>query len=579
VLLDRTTVYVQILPGISAWYPPVGIALALLIGMGPRYAPLYWLAGLISAKVNYHQPFFSYIFLPGNHELRTPMNGILGMAALALDTDLSAEQREYLSMVKSSGESLLSLLNDILDLSKIESGKLELEITDFSIKDCIEQAFQPVIPQAQEKGIALVWDAIGVPPLVRGDQMRLRQVLINLVGKALKFTKQGEVTILAEHSATTESAMRFHFTISDTGIGIPVEKQRKIFEAFAQADMSTRRYGGTGLGLSISERLVKLMNGRIWLESEQGQGSKFHFEVTFLPADRQSIRPDSDFRAIPEQHLVLVADDNPVNLKMLKRVLLEWGIPSVTALGGSQALDIFREHSLKSVDFSAALLDIDMRDFDGLQLAELISASPGATQIIGMIHSPLDSERARECKRLGSLTILKPLRRLPVWEILYNQKAGPPTTLSMVPSSTTAEKTPGAVGLRILLAEDNIVNQRLILRILEKMGHSVVLTSDGAAALTMLSQQQFDLVAMDMQMPVMDGLEAIQKIRLNELGTARHIPIIAITANAFDEDRRKCFEAGMDGYVVKPVSAKAIGDEVGRGMALFIEKQPEAVQK
>ena len=515
-----------------------------------------------------------------SHELRTPMNGILGMAALALDTDLSAEQREYLGMVKSSGESLLSLLNDILDLSKIESGKLELEITDFSIEDCIEQAFQPVIPQAQEKGIDLLWDAIGVPPLVRGDQMRLRQVLINLVGNALKFTKQGEVTILAERSATTESGMRFHFTISDTGIGIPVEKQRKIFEAFAQADMSTtRRYGGTGLGLSISERLVKLMNGRIWLESEVGYGSKFHFEVTFLPAERQSLRCDSDLRTIPEQHLVLVADDNPMNLSMLKRVLLEWGIPSVTALGGSRALDIFREHSQKNVDFSAALLDIDMQGFDALQLAELISASPGGTEIIAMIHSPLDSERAKEFKRLGILTILKPLRRLSLWEVLRSQKAGPLTTSTTVSFSTTAMQTPAAVGLRILLAEDNTVNQRLISRILEKMGHTVVVTNDGAAALTMLSQQPFDLVAMDMQMPVMDGLEATQKIRLSELGTPRHMPIIAITANAFADDRRKCFEAGMDGYVVKPVGSKAIGDEVSRVMALFKEPQPEPVQK
>jgi len=265
-----------------------------------------------------------------SHELRTPMNGILGMAALALDTELSAEQREYLGMVKSSGESLLTLLNDILDLSKIESGKLELEVVDFSIEDCVEQALQPVIPQAQEKGIDLIWDAVGVPPLVRGDQVRLRQVLINLVGNALKFTKEGDITILAELSDKTESTMRFHFSISDTGIGIPIEKQRKIFEAFAQADMSTtRRYGGTGLGLSISERLVKLMNGRIWLESEVGKGSKFHFEVSFLRADCDVIRPGSAYGALPEQHLVLIADDNPVNLKMLERVLLEWGIPSL----------------------------------------------------------------------------------------------------------------------------------------------------------------------------------------------------------------------------------------------------------
>jgi len=349
-----------------------------------------------------------------SHELRTPMNGILGMAALALDTDLSAEQREYLGMVKSSGESLLTLLNDILDLSKIESGKLELEVVDFSIEDCVEQAFQPVSPQAQKKGIDLIWDAVGVPPLVRGDQVRLRQVLINLVGNALKFTKEGDITILAELSDKTESTILFHFSISDTGIGIPIEKQRKIFEAFAQADMSTtRRYGGTGLGLSISERLVKLMNGRIWLESEVGKGSNFHLEVSFLRADCDVIRPGSAYGALPGQHLVLIADDNPVNLKMLERVLLEWGIPSLTALGGLQALEVFREHSRRNVVFSAALLDIDMRDLDGLQLARLIAASPGDTQIIEMLHSPLDIERANECKRLGLFAILKPLRRLP----------------------------------------------------------------------------------------------------------------------------------------------------------------------
>ena len=515
-----------------------------------------------------------------SHELRTPMNGILGMAALALDTDLSAEQREYLGMVKSSGESLLTLLNDILDLSKIESGKLELEVVDFSIEDCVEQAFQPVIPQAQEKGIDLIWDAVGVPPLVRGDQVRLRQVLINLVGNALKFTKEGDITILAELSDKTESTMRFHFSISDTGIGIPVEKQRKIFEAFAQADMSTtRRYGGTGLGLSISERLGKLMNGRIWLESEVGKGSKFNFEVSFLRADCDVIRPGSAYGALPGQHLVLIADDNPVNLKMLERVLLEWGIPSVTALGGFEALEIFREHSLRNVVFSAALLDIDMRDLDGLQLARLIAASPGDTQIIEMLHSPLNSEHANECKRLGVFTILKPLRRLPLREVLHGQKVVPLTTSPGGMSSTITEKIATIAGLRILLAEDNMVNQRLISRILEKMGHTVVVANDGAAALSILSQQQFDLIAMDMQMPLMDGLEATQKIRLTELGTGRHMPIVAITANAFDDDRRKCFEAGMDGYVVKPVSAKAIGDEVGRVMALFSLAQAEIVQK
>jgi CheY-like chemotaxis protein len=342
---------------------------------------------------------------------------------------------------------------------------------------------------------------------------------------------------------------------------------------------TTRRYSGTGLGLSISERLVKLMNGRIWLESEVGKGSKFHFEVSFLPADSLTVRPDSDYLAIPEQQLVLIADDNPVNLRMLKWVPSDWRVTSVTALGGFEALNIFRDHSLRNIVFSAALLDIDLRNLGGLQLARLISASPGATQIIEMLHSPLDGERANECKRLGFFTILKPLRRAPLWEVLHSQKTMPPTTSTTGLSSTATEKTPGGGGFRVLLAEDNIVNQRLISRILQKMGHTVVVANDGTAALSMLSQQEFDLVAMDMQMPVMDGIEATQKIRLNELGTARHLPIIAITANAFDDDRRKCVEVGMDGYVAKPVSAKAIGDEVGRVMARFKQAFPETVQK
>lgn len=264
------------------------------------------------------------------------------------------------------------------------------------------------------------------------------------------------------------------------------------------------------------------MNGRIWLESEVDKGSKFHFEVAFLEADGHTLRPNFDYRTIPEQHLVLIADNDPVNLKMLKRVLSEWGVESVTALGGLEALDIFREHSLRNIIFSAALLDIDLRDLGGLQLARLICASPGATQIIEMLHSPLDSERSNECKQLGLFTILKPLRRVPLWEVLQSQKAMPSITSTggLIPAE--ADKTPGAGGLRVLLAEDNIVNQRLISRILQKMGHIVAVANDGAAAIFMLSLQEFDLIAMDMQMPVMDGIEATQKIRLNELHIAAY---------------------------------------------------------
>ena len=498
-----------------------------------------------------------------SHELRTPMNGILGMAALALDTDLSAEQREYLAMVKSSGESLLSLLNDILDLSKIEAGKLELEISDFSIEDCIEQALQPVAPLAQEKAIELVWNAVGVPPVVRGDHSRLRQILINLVGNALKFTRQGEVSIVAELATQTDATLNVHFTISDTGIGIPLEKQRKIFEAFAQADMSiSRRYGGTGLGLSISERLVKLMNGRIWLESKEGLGSKFHLEVPFLPARTPAPSFNPDHHLASEQRRVLIADDNPVNLALLKRVLLEWGIEPVTAFGGSDALAIFRDYSRRGFTFSTALLDMDMRDQGGLELASLLFSSPiPPAQVILMLRSPLDAERSNECKRLGIFTLLKPVRRLTLHQALGGERRTP---LVGAVAPVVAVNRPPDTRLRILLAEDNAVNQRLISRILEKMGHLVVVAGDGSTALSLLSQQDFDLIAMDMQMPIMDGIETTQKIRLKEKGTLQHMPIMAITANAFDDDRRRCFEAGMDGYVVKPVSAQAIRDEMGR---------------
>jgi PAS domain S-box-containing protein len=503
-----------------------------------------------------------------SHELRTPMNGILGMAALALDTDLSVEQREYVAMVKSSGESLLWLLNDILDLSKIEAGKLELEISDFSIEDCIEQALQPVAPLAQEKAIELVWNIAGVPPIVRGDHSRLRQVLINLLGNAVKFTMQGEVAIIAQLSTQTEAATRVHFTISDTGIGIPLEKQRKIFEAFAQADMSiSRRYGGTGLGLSISERLVKLMNGRIWLESEEGHGSKFHFEIPLLPAMTQAVGFHPDHRLASGHRRVLIADDNPVNLALLKRVLLEWGIETVAASGGSDALAIFQDHARRGVTFSTVLLDMDMPDLSGLDFASQLSCSPiPPAQIILMSPSPLDSERSNQCKRLGISTILKPVRRLPLHQALGGERRTP--LIGAAASVVTGNRTPAA-GLRILLAEDNAVNQRLISRILEKMGHLVVVANDGAIALSLLSQQEFDLIAMDMQMPIMDGIETTQKIRLKEKGTLQHMPIMAITANAFGDDRQRCLEAGMDGYVIKPVSAQAIRDEMGRVLFLL----------
>jgi two-component system, sensor histidine kinase and response regulator len=514
-----------------------------------------------------------------SHELRTPMNGVLGMAALALDTDLSAEQREYIEMVKQSGDSLLALLNDILDLSKIEAGKLDLELTDFSVEDSIEEALAPIAPMAQQKSIELIWNTEGVPPLVRGDRVRLRQVLINLAGNALKFTSEGQVTVLAETSSAPGDPLRVHFSIADTGIGIPLEKQRQIFDAFAQADMSiSRRFGGTGLGLSISERLVKLMNGRIWLDSEEGVGSVFHFELPFFSVTAVETAAASPVVSPAERRRILVADDNPINLALLKRLLNGWGFEPVVAYGGADALDTVLDHHSRGLKFSGALLDLDMPDHGGTQLAERISGglSP-AGQMVLMLSAPLDAEQAARCKRLGMATILKPIRRAALFELLTNSAPGRKSSFFSGVGSDASGSVPS--GMHILLCEDNSVNQRLIARILEKMGHVVSIAGDGHVALHMLGQRHFDLIAMDMQMPHMDGIEATERIRAQERGTQNHIPIIAMTANAFEDDRRRCYEAGMDGYVTKPVSPQSIRDEISRVWTALDKTHPVPTPK
>jgi PAS domain S-box-containing protein len=513
-----------------------------------------------------------------SHELRTPMNGILGMTALALDTNLSVEQREYLSMVKSSGESLLSLLNDILDLSKIEAGKLDLEKSDFSIDESVEQAIQAVAPLARQKLVQLVWNVEGVPALVRGDPLRLRQILINLVGNAIKFTSEGEVSIVSQLSASSQNSLKVRFTISDTGIGIPLEKQRKIFEAFSQADMSTsRRYGGTGLGLSISDRLVKLMSGRIWLESKEGLGSRFYFEVPFLPAVNPA-HPAIHYSGTEisgNSYLVLVADENAINLALLKRLLQDWGFDPTTAYGGRDALATREEYSRRGMFFDAVILDVEMHDPESWEVVRSLLSSGRPPQKIVLMHRmPLNAESSAQCKKLGIATILKPIRRSALKSLfdLHQDESGHPA-----PPTYETPKPTGS-GLRVLLAEDNLVNQRLMSRILQKMGHTVVTANDGSEALSLLSKQPFDFIAMDMQMPVMDGLETTRKIRVLEKN-GRHIPIMAITANAFEDDRRRCLEAGMDGYVVKPVSAQALASEMSRILSALKPEQaaPESL--
>jgi len=354
------------------------------------------------------------------------MNGILGMTALALETELNPEQREYLGMVKSSGESLLTLLNDILDLSKIEAGKFELDSTDLSIENCIEEALQPLAISAQQKGIELVWDvAADVPNIVCGDPTRLRQVLINLMGNALKFTSQGEVAIHVSCESPRDENFLIHFIVSDTGIGISQENQKKIFSAFSQADMSTtRRFGGTGLGLSISERLVKLMGGRIWVESAEGEGSRFHFQVLLQPAQDAEVETQpAPMRTFHAGSRVLVVDDNATNRKLLERLLLQWELIPVLAQGGDEAIRMIKEFRVKGQMFSAMILDQEMPGLGGIELVEMLRKGPAlpSLPVILMLSRPLESKARLECERLGiARTILKPIRRLAVRSIAAN---------------------------------------------------------------------------------------------------------------------------------------------------------------
>jgi two-component system, sensor histidine kinase and response regulator len=495
-----------------------------------------------------------------SHEIRTPINGIMGMTELALDTELNSEQREYLSLVKSSGESLLSVINDILDFSKVESGKLDLETIEFNLYDCVGETMKALAVRAHQKGLELAYDADPeVPSQLLGDPGRLRQILVNLVGNAIKFTQHGEVLVTIERLSQDAGGIELHFKVKDTGIGIPPEKQGLLFKAFSQADSSTtRKYGGTGLGLAISARLVELMAGKIWLESSEGKGSTFHFTARFAAAEVK--QPASLALEAELQDLsVLVVDDNETNRRILCAMTRGWGMRPCAAESGATALATLETAQQKGDPFRLVLIDGNMPVMDGFELAEKIqarNARNGAAQAtVLMLTSGGHPGEANRCRQLGiSAYLLKPVLKADLMAAILTALSQRQKKESASPALVTRHSLrEWARKLRILVAEDNVVNQAVILRVLQKMGHTPVLAQTGKEALALALAEKFDLVFMDVQMPEMDGLAATAAIRESETKSRTHLPIFVMTAHAMAGDRERCLAAGADGYIAKPV--------------------------